>query len=493
MAFKDLPLIRKILLLQIIFTVISMASVGAVTVEVAMWKVRQASETHISALLDIKKRDIETWAANRQGAASGLLTDDELQAMLDWEKQWDVVGLGKSGETYLVSADGVPVTALRSPIHDERILTSIYKNKLGTSGIDHYTGYRDAEVIGAWVPVILGSTQWLLVCEIDRAEALGVARNSLRLANAITGILIGLMVCFFAYSIMRRLIMHPIQRMLEALQHLHAGDGDLTRRLHKSNNDELGEMADTFNAFLEKLHAVITHLVQTTTQLFDASENITVNALRVQTSADEQASSVEETSAALEEMSVTITHNAENARSTGKIAMDAADNVRRGGEVMKEAVSEMQKITQHIRVIDEIAYHTNLLALNAEIEAARAGEFGRGFAVVASEVRKLAEQSKQAAEEVGTLASNSSRVTTEVVSLLDHIVPQVVNTADLVQEISHASDEQQSGVEQIHGAVAQIEVSTQHSARSSADLSLTANKIHEQVQALREAIMFFKI
>ena len=233
--------------------------------------------------------------------------------------------------------------------------------------------------------------------------------------------------------------------------------------------------------------------MQTTTQLFDASESITANALRVQTSADEQASSVEETSAALEEMSVTIAHNAENARSTGKIAMDAADNVRRGGAVMKEAVSEMQKITQHIRVIDEIAYHTNLLALNAEIEAARAGEFGRGFAVVATEVRKLAEQSKQTAEEVGTLASNSSRVTTEVVSLLDHIVPQVVNTADLVQEISHASDEQQSGVEQIHGAVAQIEVSTQHSARSSADLSLTANKIHEQVQALREAIMFFKI
>ncbi|HNE26900.1 MAG TPA: methyl-accepting chemotaxis protein, partial [Pseudomonadales bacterium] len=185
--------------------------------------------------------------------------------------------------------------------------------------------------------------------------------------------------------------------------------------------------------------------------------------------------------------------NADNARATEQIATAAADSVRQGSVVMKDAVSEMQKITQRIGVINEIAQRTNLLALNAEIEAARAGEHGRGFAVVAGEVRKLAEQSRTAASEIAALVANSSGVSNEVITLLDQIVSQVVQTADLVQEISHASDEQQGGVEQIHRAVTQIESSTQLSAHSSTELSDSASTIHEQVKDLEAAIQFFKI
>jgi methyl-accepting chemotaxis protein len=248
-----------------------------------------------------------------------------------------------------------------------------------------------------------------------------------------------------------------------------------------------------FNAFLEKLHSVISQLVATTNALSVASASIHDSAVRVSVSAEEQAASAEETSAALEEMSVTISQNADNARATEQIATAAADSVRQGSVVMKDAVSEMQKITQRIGVINEIAQRTNLLALNAEIEAARAGEHGRGFAVVAGEVRKLAEQSRTAASEIAALVANSSGVSNEVITLLDQIVSQVVQTADLVQEISHASDEQQGGVEQIHRAVTQIESSTQLSAHSSTELSDSASTIHKQVKDLEAAIQFFKI
>jgi methyl-accepting chemotaxis protein len=506
--FSSLSLIRKILALQAIFVAIAMTAVGSITVEIGMRHIEKATEAQVASLRDIKKQELESWMSYNR--FSGGMLAGQLQAWqnssdpnaavtpllkdffseMQWHEQWQAVGLGARGETYLVDPKGNNATPLRfSPNH----IHNDYVADKTASGVADYNSYQGNEVIGAWTPITIDGAEWLLVSEVDRHEALGAARNKLRIANAIVGLSSGLFICYLAFTIMRKALVRPIQQMLDALKDLQDGDGDLTHRLKKISNDELGDMADVFNAFLEKLHRVISRLVTTTNALSVASANIHDSAIRVSVSAEEQAASVEETSAALEEMSVTISQNADNARSTEHIATAAADTVRQGSVVMKDAVAEMQKITQRIGVINEIAQRTNLLALNAEIEAARAGEHGRGFAVVAGEVRKLAEQSRNAAAEIANLVSSSSGVSNEVIGLLDSIVSQVVQTADLVQEISHASDEQQGGVEQIHHAVSQIESSTQLSAHSSNDLSDAARTIHEQVQELEAAISFFKI
>ncbi len=160
---------------------------------------------------------------------------------------------------------------------------------------------------------------------------------------------------------------------------------------------------------------------------------------------------------------------------------------------MRATVAAMKQIALKIRIIDDIAYQTNLLALNAAIEAARAGEHGKGFAVVATEVRKLAERSQVAAQEIGTVASSSVDLAEQAGKLLDAIVPNIRKTSDLVQEITAASEEQSSGVSQINVAVNQLSQTTQQNASSSEELAATAEEMSGQAEQLQQTMAFFKI
>jgi len=153
----------------------------------------------------------------------------------------------------------------------------------------------------------------------------------------------------------------------------------------------------------------------------------------------------------------------------------------------------MKSIAEKIGIIDDIAYQTNLLALNAAIEAARAGEHGKGFAVVAAEVRKLAERSQVAAQEISSVASSSVHLAEKAGKLLDQMVPNIRKTSDLVQEITAASEEQASGVKQINGAVTQLSKTTQTNAAASEELAATAEEMNGQVEQLEQAVAFFKL
>ena len=349
-----------------------------------------------------------------------------------------------------------------------------------------------AAVYALYQPVSVAGLPLGVITEIDR----NITDQADRLFNLwiILGATIpGLLIYLITYWFTRRILVLPINTLTAALQELHTGDGDFTRRLAKISHDELGELADAFNVFIAKQQGVLIEVVDTIDCLSDSVKHIMLNAANVSDSANEQATSVEETSAALEEMSVTIAQNSENARATELIAAQSADIARSGGDVVSQAVVEMKKIAEKILLIDEIAHTTNLLALNAEIEAARAHEHGRGFAVVAAEVRKLAERSKQTASEITSLANNVAQVAESAGGILDQIVPQVVKTSELVREISNASEEQQSGVEQINVAVGQIEASTRRGAETSEALSEAVNNINDNIRRLREQALFFKL
>jgi methyl-accepting chemotaxis protein len=269
-------------------------------------------------------------------------------------------------------------------------------------------------------------------------------------------------------------------------------EGDLTRTIDKDYQGRYGEMKEYANNTVLKLSMIIGEVNSATDSLTSAAEEVSSTAQSLSQAASEQAAGVEETSAAIEQMTASIAQNTDNAKVTDNMAAKAAREAAEGGESVKATVVAMKQIAQKISIIDDIAYQTNLLALNAAIEAARAGEHGKGFAVVAAEVRKLAERSQVAAQEIGTVATGSVELAEKAGKLLDEIVPSIKKTSDLVQEISAASQEQSSGVGQINAAVTQLSQTTQQNASSSEELAATAEEMSGQAEQLQQTMAFFK-
>jgi methyl-accepting chemotaxis protein len=222
-----------------------------------------------------------------------------------------------------------------------------------------------------------------------------------------------------------------------------------------------------------------------------ASQSISTASVQVSKGASAQAAAAEEASSSMEEMVSNIKQNADNASQTDKIANKSARDAQESGKSVLEAVSAMKEIANKISIIEEIARQTNLLALNAAIEAARAGEHGKGFAVVAAEVRKLAERSQKAAAEINQLSSTTLRVSEKSGEMLDKLVPDIQRTAELVQEISAASKEQDTGAEQINKALQQLEKVIQQNASASEEMASTTEELTGQSDQLVSALGFF--
>ena len=273
-------------------------------------------------------------------------------------------------------------------------------------------------------------------------------------------------------------------------------DGDLTVRADQAllgRKDEIGELVQAMDRMADKLREILGSVVTGAANITAASVQTASTAQSLSQGASEQAASVEETTASVEQMSASIEQNMENAKVTDTMATKAANDAVEGGEAVRKTMDAMKLIADKIAIIDDIAYQTNLLALNAAIEAARAGDHGKGFAVVATEVRKLAERSQVASQEIGQVAKGSVQLAVEAGKLLDEIVPAIQKTSDLVQEISAASTEQSSGANQINQAMEQLNAITQQSASASEELASTSEEMSGQARKLEQLVSFFKI
>ena len=267
--------------------------------------------------------------------------------------------------------------------------------------------------------------------------------------------------------------------------------GNLTVKVvERSAQDKLMQ---ALSQMVSGLTEVVSNIQTVASQVMSGSQEMSTSSEQLSQGATEQSSSVEEVSSSMEEMVANINQNSDNAQQTDKIALKAASDARDGGKAVAETVSAMKEIAGKISIIEEIARQTNLLALNAAIEAARAGEHGKGFAVVASEVRKLAERSQTAAGEINKLSASSVIIAERAGEMLERIVPDIQKTADLVQEINAASNEQSSGASQINKAIQQLDQVIQQNASASEEMASTSVELLSQAEQLQKTIGFFRM
>ncbi|MBN2743925.1 MAG: HAMP domain-containing protein [Marinilabiliaceae bacterium] len=279
--------------------------------------------------------------------------------------------------------------------------------------------------------------------------------------------------------------------------HLNAvAEGDLTHAVdarHLQRKDEIGEIFGAMHHLINKLSEMATKVQTSTQTVTEASLDLERTAEEISNGSNSQAANTEEISSSMEEMLANITQNRENAENVRRIAMKISEDIRHVEESSTTSLASIHQIAAKIKVIDEIAKQTNILALNAAVESARAGEHGRGFAVVAAEVRKLAERSRVASIEINQMAGSSVQQTEIATQLVAGIIPDIENTSRLVQDIAAASVEQNQGVEQVNGAIQELNLVTQTNTATSQDLTDKAELLTSHATELKETLQYFKV
>nr|WP_319400367.1 methyl-accepting chemotaxis protein [uncultured Carboxylicivirga sp.] len=271
------------------------------------------------------------------------------------------------------------------------------------------------------------------------------------------------------------------------------GDGDLTAKVDIHQDDEIGDLAKALVAMADQLKRTVMSIKDNANDLVTSSTQLKTSSMQLSKGSADQAASAEEVSTSIEEMVANIDQNTENSIETEKITVETAKDVGIADGLSSQAASVMKTISEKITIISDIAFQTNILALNAAVEAARAGEHGRGFSVVAAEVRKLAERSKLAADEIVSLVKSGLQTSQKAGDKAKALVPDIEKTTQLIKEISAASMEQKTGAEQINLAMQQLNMITQENASSSDELTQSSDQLSRLADNLHEVVSFFKI
>ncbi len=447
----------------------------------------------------------ELWRIKKATAAKDL---EKIKQLVDTDEE--KVWLSQAGEAYALLVD----------LYETQLLPRIK----ATAQIDEFIRNIDGEIdesIDAFEQPLI-RIQDSLSAEAIEADLLfdTIAERSSILSLVVAAI--ALVVSLVLAWSLTRSITRPLGVVVGLLGQVAEGELGLeVRDVLLKRKDEIGELARALDSTVGRLRTVLSEVMISSDSVLASSSELSVAARQMAVGiegianssqqlsqgATEQAANAEEVSASVEQMGANIKQNADNAAQTELISSKAASDARQGAAAVSETVVAMRQIVEKTAIIEEIARSTNMLSLNASIEAARAGEHGKGFAVVASEVGKLAERSKLAAGEISTLSKRSVDVAEKAGASLQGMVPDIQKTAELVQEISLASREQDTGTRQITQAIAQLDTVIQHNASLSEEFSATSEEIASQAtlvaattddlarqaSLLKDAIAFFRI
>ena len=337
-----------------------------------------------------------------------------------------------------------------------------------------------------------------VLAQIDGARSRSA---TIQVVLAVVGMLLAAVCCWFV----TRSITGPLREAVKVAETVAAGD--LSSTIHARHKDETGQLLAALKRMNESLVDMVGRVRNASDSIATGSSQIAVGNADLSQRTEEQASNLQQTAASMEQLTATVKHNADTARQATQLASSASAVAQQGGTVVGQVVNTMgdisassKKIADIIGVIDGIAFQTNILALNAAVEAARAGEQGRGFAVVAGEVRSLAQRSSGAAKEIRTLIAesvqkvdNGSRLVGDAGKTMEDIVAQVKHVSDLIDEISHSSLEQSSGIGQIGNAVNQLDQVTQQNAALVEESAAAAESLKHQASQLAELVAVFRL
>ncbi len=450
-------------------------------------------------------------------------------------------GMGETGETYLVGSDFL----MRSDSHLDKEnrsvkasfadpdngsvkTTAVEEVFNGNSGQEIIQDYMGKRVLSAYTPVQFGDVTWALLAEMDEEEINEPVAQLTMYFLVIASVVIVLLVILAV--VIAGGVANPLIKGVQLADAVSQGDVDV--RIDVEQQDEVGMLADAMrnmvanlnetvqvaqqiaqgdltvrvnvlsekdrlgNALadmVEKLRAIVSDVQTASENVSAGSQAVSAATTELSQGATEQAAAAEEASSSMEEMAANIERNTENAGQTETMAAETAENVENAAKVVMDTVSAIKNISRKVSVIEEIARQTHMLSLNATIEAARSEEHGKGFGVVASEVRALAERSQSAAVEIMEMASSNVAVAEKAGDLLMKLVPDIRKTADLVQEISAASREQNTGADQINRAIQQLDQVIQQNASSAEEMASMSEELSAQAEHLQSAIEYFRV
>lgn len=348
-----------------------------------------------------------------------------------------------------------------------------------------------SDLMIAFTPLTIGGTEtpWSLGVLVNMDHVM--AESKIVIRNAMIAGFVGLMILVVFIFIISGNIFNSLQKGIQFAEKL--SNGDLSVELDINSSDEIGNLAKSLNKMSQKIKDIVLDIKNSANEIKDFGLILSESSSELNNVAEKQKVSAADVSSSVDEIAQNIQMSSDNATESESISKKASEELATGNKAALESSQAMIKIADRITIINDIAFQTNILALNAAVEAARAGEHGKGFAVVAAEVRKLAERSKVAAEEIENLSKKGVDISTQTGNMISTLLPDMQKTAELVLEIASLSNEQKVNINQIKVTVEELRQVSERNAAYAQDLEDRSVNFNELSDKLVDITNFFKI